>query len=315
MKFAIGIDLGGTNVKAGAVTDGGKILFKTSIPTGAGNGYKFVVKQIISAAEIVIGKAGKPDGIGVGAPGVVDFKTGTVKSPPNLPGWKSVNLKKIIEKEFGLPAAVENDANAAAIGEYIYGAGKKRESFIMVTLGTGVGGGIFFNGKLFRGETGGAGEIGHVTINYKGRKCNCGSYGCIETYVGNSKITESAKRLLKAKKDSVLFDLAGDDLSELSPKTIYEAAKTGDEFSIEVIANVGEMLGAALASAANLLDIATIIVGGGVSGFGKFLFEPLRSSVKRRVVSPLRPRIKVIRSKLGNDAGLKGAASLVYYKE
>ena len=315
MKYAIGIDLGGTNIKAGGVNPEGKILFKTSIPTGAENGYRYVVNQIIRACEIVIGKLGKPDGIGIGAPGVVDFKTGEVKSPPNLPGWGTVNLKKIIDEKFPVRATIENDANAAAIGEFIYGAGKEKRSFIMVTLGTGVGGGIFFDGKLFRGETGGAGEIGHVTINYKGRKCNCGSLGCIEAYVGNARIIADTKRKIKLVENTELVNLLDGDLTKLSPKVIFEAAKLGDEFSRKVIAEIGDMLGAALASATNLLDISTIIVGGGVSGFGKFLFEPLRASVKKRVVEPLRKRVKVVRSRLGNDAGLKGAASLVYYDE
>ncbi len=315
MNYAIGIDLGGTNIKAGAVTPEGKIVFRTALPTEAEKGYKHVIEQITAAAKAVIDKAGKPQGIGVGAPGTVDFTTGEVKSPPNLPGWKTVNLKKILEKEFAVKSVIENDANAAAIGEFIYGAGKRYGNFIMVTLGTGVGGGIFFGGKLFRGETGGAGEIGHVTVNYKGRKCNCGSYGCIEAYVGNSRIIADTKKKIKLRKDTVLLDWLESGEKELTPKTIFEAAKTGDEFSEEVIAEIGESLGAALASAANLLDISTIIVGGGVSGFGKFLFEPLRASVKKRVLAPMRPRIKVLRSKLGNDAGIKGAASLVYYEE
>ncbi len=315
MNYAIGIDLGGTNVKAGGVDKKGKILFKTSLPTEAEKGYEHVVSQIEQAIEIVIEKKGKPNGIGVGAPGVVDFKTGEVKSPPNLPGWERVNLKKILEKKFKLRAVIENDANAAAIGEYIYGAGGKTGNFIMVTLGTGVGGGIFFGGKLFRGETGGAGEIGHITINYRGRQCNCGSYGCIEAYVGNSRIVADTKKKIKIAENSVLLELLDGDLSLLTPKIIFDAAKLGDEFSREVIAQIGEMLGAALASAINLLDISTVIIGGGVSGFGKFLFEPLRASVKNRVLAPLRPRVKILRSKLGNDAGLKGAASLVYYKE
>ncbi len=315
MNYAIGIDLGGTNIKAGAVSDGGKILFKTSISTEAQKGPRRVIERIIEAGRIAAEKFPAADGIGIGAPGVVDYKTGEVKSPPNLPGWKTVNLKKILEKAFGVPAFVENDANAAAIGEYVYGAGKNKRSFIMVTLGTGVGGGIFYEGKLFRGETGGAGEIGHITVNFRGRKCNCGSYGCIEAYVGNSRIVADIRKKINVVKKTALWDLLDGDLSALTPKTLYEAAKLGDEFSIDAIAQIAEVLGAALASAANLLDISTVIIGGGVSGFGKFLFEPLRASVKKRVVAPLRPRIKTLRSKLGNDAGLKGAASLVYYPD
>ncbi len=314
MNYALGIDLGGTNIKAGAVDKKGEIIYKTSIETEASNGYESVLNNIEKACGKVISKIGKPQAIGIGAPGVVDFKTGEVKYPPNLPGWEIVNLKKILEDKYGVAVTVENDANAAAIGEFIYGAGKSG-NFIMVTLGTGVGGGIFFGGKLFRGETGGAGEIGHVTVEYKGRKCNCGSYGCVEAYLGNSKIVGDAKDKLNYENAPILLDLVEKNEAELTPKLLWLAAKQGDKFSIEFIAELAEKLGAALASAANLLDISTIIIGGGVAGFGEFLFEPLRQTVKSRVLTPLKNRIKILPSELGNDAGIKGAASLVHYKE
>lgn len=310
---SIGIDLGGTNIKAGLVDKSGKILFKTSVPTESELGYKHVIEQIIKATTIVIEKDDDVVGIGIGAPGIVSAEEGTVKSPPNIPGWKKVNLGKILSDKFGKKVFVENDANAAAIGEYIFGAGKTTKSFIMVTLGTGVGGGIIYDGKLFRGETGGAGEIGHVTINYKGRKCNCGSYGCIETYVGNQRIVEKVKREIKSNPDSRVVELAGEKLETLSPKTLYDAAKLGDEYAIKAIEDIAVMLGAAFASAVNLLDISTIILGGGVSGFGNFLLTPLKKNLKERVLAPNRPRVKIKLSKLKNDAGIKGASSLAFY--
>ncbi len=310
---SIGIDLGGTNIKAGLVDKSGKILFKTSVPTESELGYKHVIEQIIKATTIVIEKDDDVVGIGIGAPGIVSAEEGTVKSPPNIPGWKKVNLGKILSDKFGKKVFVENDANAAAIGEYIFGAGKTTKSFIMVTLGTGVGGGIIYDGKLFRGETGGAGEIGHVTINYKGRKCNCGSYGCIETYVGNQRIVEKVKREIKSNPDSKVVELAGEKLETLSPKTLYDAAKLGDEYAIKAIEDIAVMLGAAFASTVNLLDISTIILGGGVSGFGNFLLTPLKKNLKERVLAPNRPRVKIKLSKLKNDAGIKGASSLAFY--
>jgi len=310
---SIGIDLGGTNIKAGLVDKSGKIIFKTSVPTESELGYKHVIEQIIKAASIVFEKDKNVAGIGIGAPGIVSAEEGTVKSPPNIPGWKKVNLRKILSDKFGKKVFVENDANAAAIGEYIFGAGKTTKSFIMVTLGTGVGGGIIYNGKLFRGETGGAGEIGHVTINYKGRKCNCGSYGCIETYVGNQRIAEKVKREIKSNPDSKVVELAEQNLDMISPKTLYDAAKLGDEYALKAIEDIAVMLGAAFASAVNLLDISTIILGGGVSGFGNFLLTPLKKNLKERVLAPNRPRVKIKLSKLKNDAGIKGASSLAFY--
>jgi glucokinase len=313
MKQSIGIDLGGTNIKAGLVDKNGKIIFKTSVPTETNLGYKHVIGQIKKAAALVLAENSNVTGIGIGAPGIVSAEEGTVKSPPNIPGWKKVNLAKILFDEFGKKVFVENDANAAAIGESIFGVGRSVNSFIMVTLGTGVGGGIIYNGQLFRGETGGAGEIGHVTINYKGRKCNCGSYGCIETYVGNQKITEKVKREIKNHPDSKVVELAGETLSGLSPKTLYEAAKACDDYAVKAISEIAVMLGAAFASAVNLLDISTIVLGGGVSGFGNYLLVPLKAALKERVLAPNRPRVKVKLSKLKNDAGIKGASSLAFY--
>jgi glucokinase len=313
MKQSVGVDLGGTNIKAGLVDENGKIVFKTSVPTETNLGYKHVIKQIKKAVAIVLAESSDVTGIGIGAPGIVSVEAGTVKSPPNIPGWKKVNLSKILYDEFGKKVFVENDANAAAIGESIFGVGRSIKTFMMITLGTGVGGGIIYNGKLFRGETGGAGEIGHVTINYKGRKCNCGSYGCIETYVGNRKITEKVRGEIKKHPDSKVIELAGENLSALSPETLYEAAKSGDAYAIKAISDVAVMLGAALASAVNLLDISTIVLGGGVSGFGNYLLVPLKAALKERVLAPNRPRIKVKLSKLKNDAGVKGASSLAFY--
>ncbi|MHB9013952.1 MAG: ROK family protein, partial [Ignavibacteriaceae bacterium] len=184
-KYAIGVDLGGTNVKVGIVSQNGKIIKKVSVETKAQGGPKKVIQQIKKGIDEVLNKNElRIHGIGIGSPGTVSTKKGTVEDPPNLPGWGKVNLGKIIQKEFKINVKVENDANAAAIGEMIYGAGKSYESFVMVTLGTGVGGGIIYNRKLFRGEFGAAGEIGHISIDINGPQCKCGSFGCVETYLG-----------------------------------------------------------------------------------------------------------------------------------
>ncbi|MDP3830825.1 MAG: ROK family protein, partial [Ignavibacteriaceae bacterium] len=169
IKYAVGVDLGGTFIKFGLVTSDGKIVKKTFLDSKANEGPEKVIKQIKRGIKDLLDKSDyKITGIGIGAPGVISIKRGTVENPPNLPGWGKIHLGKIISKEFKLDTFVENDANAAAIGEMIFGAGKKLNSFLMITLGTGVGGGIIFERKLFRGETGAAGEIGHLSIDYKG---------------------------------------------------------------------------------------------------------------------------------------------------
>ncbi|MBK8945904.1 MAG: ROK family protein [Ignavibacteriae bacterium] len=314
IKYAVGVDLGGTKIKIGIVTEEGKIIKKISIPTLAEEGVEKSLGQIKKGISTLLkGNKNLIEGIGIGSPGVVSLKKGTVENPPNLPGWGKVHLGKIISKEFSIPTFVENDANAAAIGELIYGAGKNLRSFIMITLGTGVGGGIIINNKLFRGDTGGAGEIGHVTIDHNGVKCNCGSIGCLEAYLGNNYFIKDVKEKLNANKDSKIFKLVNNDLNNLTPQTIHEASLLGDKFSKDYINYLGVTLGHGLASIVNILDICNIIIGGGVSGFGKPLFEAAKESLKSRVLTSLKPRIEIYPAELKNNAGIKGASSLVFY--
>ena len=313
-KYAIGVDLGGTNIKIGIVSAKGRLIKSISIKTEADCGPKKVITNIIKGIEMVLVKNKlKIQGIGIGCPGVVSIKRGMVENAPNLPGWKNVKLGPIIKEKFGYKVHLENDANAAAIGELIFGAGKKFDSFVMVTLGTGVGGGIVFNNKIFRGEYGAAGEIGHISIDVNGPKCNCGSTGCIEAYAGNSYLKEQIRSELKNYPDSLVWKLIQNDLSKVSPRFIQAASEKKDAYARFVINRMGKQLGTALASLSNLLDISTFIIGGGVAGFGKQLFDSTRKTISERVLLSLRQRVLVIPAKLQNEAGIKGASSLVFY--
>jgi len=315
-KYAIGIDLGGTNIKLGIVSEEGKIVKKATVETKADEGPASVISQIKYGINLLLSEnVYKLNGIGIGAPGIVALKKGTVENPPNFPGWIKVNLGKILQKEFKTVVHVENDANAAAIGELIFGAGRTIESFIMITLGTGVGGGIVYHQKLFRGENGGAGEAGHTTIDFKGEKCNCGSYGCIETYAGNGYLIRRVQKELIEHKNSIIWDLISKNPGNLSPKIINVAAVKGDVFARSIIQDLGIRLGAAFSSMSNLLDITIFIIGGGVAGFGKPLFSSIKETMAQRVITPSRQRIRVIPAKLKNDAGIKGASSLVFYNQ
>ncbi len=314
IEYAVGVDLGGTKIKIGVISKEGKIIKKTSIPTLAEEGVNKSINQIKKGiATVLKGNKKHISGIGIGSPGVVLLKKGTVENPPNLPGWKKVHLGKIINKEFSIPTFVENDANAAAIGELIYGAGKDLKSFLMVTLGTGVGGGIIYNKKLFRGDFGAAGEIGHITIDHNGKRCNCGSIGCLEAYLGNNYIIKDVREKLQNFPQSKIFTLLENNLDNLSPHTIHKASLIGDEFSINYIKYLGEILGHGLANIVNVLDISNIIIGGGVAGFGRPLLNSTKESIKSRVLESLKPRIKVLQACLKNNAGIKGASSLVFY--
>ena len=313
-KYAIGVDLGGTSIKLGIVSDNGKLLKKHTVRTEAEKGPKKVIENIISGINELTEKSKyKISGIGIGCPGVVTPGKGIVENPPNFPGWNRVNIGKIISREFKKTVLVDNDANAAAIGELTFGSGKKYKSFIMITLGTGVGGGIVINKKIYHGDFGAAGEIGHISIDYNGPKCNCGSYGCIEAYAGNLYLRERVRTELKKHPKSKIWKLIENDLSKVSPRNIQEAAESGDAFGKSVIKELGTHLGSAFASLCNVLDISVFIIGGGIAGFGKPLFDSIKKTTAKRVMAPIRPRVRVLPAKLKNDAGIKGASALVFH--
>lgn len=312
-KYVIGVDLGGTSIKFGLVSAQGKIEHKFSLDTNSDKGPDSVISQIEKGVSEILKTNNKLLGIGIGTPGAVIKKKGTVENPPNFKNWESVPLGSIIKKKFNTKVYVENDANAAAIGEMIFGAGKKLDYFIMVTLGTGVGGGIIIDRKIYRGQSGAAGEFGHVSIDENGKQCNCGSKGCIETYAGNSYLIEQVRKELTKHKDSKIHDLLGKGES-LSPKLIHNAYLLNDYYAETIITDLGQKLGTALASIVNILDIPNIIIGGGVAGFGELLFDSIEKTTKQRVLKSISPRIKVKPAKLKNEAGIKGASSLVFYK-
>jgi glucokinase len=314
-KFAIGVDIGGTNIKLGIISDTGKIDKKAMVETKAVGGPSSVVSQIKKGiSELLLKNDKKIVGIGIGCAGTVNQEKGIVENPPNLPKWDKVPLASLIKKAFGLEVYLDNDANTAAIGEMHFGAGKDLNSFIMVTLGTGIGGGIIINRKIYHGDFGAAGEIGHTVIDYNGPKCNCGSYGCIESYVGNHYLVKRIQGELKNKPDTKIWDLINHDIEKLSPRVIDEAAQAGDEYAKSIIIQLGEYLGYAFASLANILDISEFVVGGGVAGFGKPLFDAAQKKAAERVIIPIRKRIKVRPAKLKNDAGIQGSSALVFYK-
>ena len=314
-KYAVGVDLGGTSIKVGIVDKEGKIQKKVSVDTLARGGPDIIIHQIEKGIDLVINDCKKEiAGIGIGSPGVVLKKKGTVENPPNLSNWKKVHLGKIIEKKYNINTYVENDANAAAIGELIFGAGVGIMNFIMITLGTGVGGGIIINRKIYRGETGAAGELGHITIYANGNPCNCGGFGCVETYVGSNYLIERVSKELENHPESKIFEILDKNLEQLSPKIINEAALSGDDFAKNVILDFSRHLGYALTSAVNILDIGTIIIGGGVAGFGKILFDEVEKTVKDRVLTSHKENIKILPAKLKNEAGIKGASALVFYR-
>jgi len=314
-SHAVGIDLGGTNLKAALVHEDEGIVDLTQRRTEADQGPEHVVTRITELAADLIAQA--PDaivGVGIGSPGAINWDRTTVTRPPNLPGWDTIDLSAELQSALpgDVPVIVENDANVAALGSAFYGAGQSYESFIMVTLGTGVGGAIIYRNQIFRGSTGGAAEIGHMTIDYEGPFANSGVAGAIEGYLGQSFLSDHARDRLVNYPDSALHDLVDGDLDRLTPRLLHEAATNGDEAARKILEWAGHKLGCVLGSAVNLLDIRTVIVGGGVSAAGDYILEPTRDTLPSFVVPSLREDLSVLQEVLGNEVSLLGAAQLAF---
>lgn len=316
-RFAVGIDVGGTSIKAGIVTSGGALSSQTAFPSRADEGPEAVLAQAVAAARSVLraAPAGECAGIGVGIPGIVSAGDGLVRHPPNFARWGDVDVTGRLRGDTGLPVATENDANCAALAEARFGAGTRHRDFIFVIWGTGVGGGIIIDGRIFRGPGGGAGEIGHVTIDLNGPECRCGNRGCVESYIGQKYLSARAGEVVlrgaAAGDRSAILDLADGDPAKIEPELISRAAASGDPIACAILREAGAMLGVALASAANITDVTTAIVGGGISASPDFVFEAAEEEMRSRVLRPHRSAVRVERATLGNQAGIIGAASLL----
>lgn len=312
-KLAIGVDLGATSVKTGVVSADGAILYQTKLPSQGEQGPAAVLKQIEASIREAMQHTDRQPiaGIGIGAPGVVN-DDGLVQAPPNFARWDAVPLRDEMKRLFSnLAIQVENDANAAAIAEAKFGAGKAFPNFLFVIWGTGVGGGIILNGQIYRGPTGGAGEIGHISIDYNGPMCNCGSRGCVEAFVGQRYLSKRAAERVQAHPASKILSLVGGEVTKIEPYFIAQAAHDGDALAREILIEAGRQLGVAIGAVMNTLDLRVSIIGGGVSAAGDVVLHAITESVQAHVLKPLKQEIQVIPAQLGNEAGILGAAGLV----
>jgi glucokinase len=318
MRYLIGIDVGGTNIKLALMDAKAHIRAKKVFPTRDFRGKNALIaelaKQIAGLMDkYSVGKKGLI-GVGVGAPGIVDIRTGTIHVLTNIPGFREVALGDILKKRLGVPVFVDNDVNVMALGEMRFGAARGAKNILCITLGTGVGGGLIFDGKLYRGSSYAAGEFGHVPIGIDGPRCNCGGRACIEAYVGNNYIVRDVVARIKDGARTSILKLAGGDTDKITPETIDKAADSGDKFAKGVWTDVGNKVGIALAGAVNLLNIDKIVIGGGVAEAGKTLFDSIRKTIHERAMKLPGETVKVVSAKLGYDAGVIGAATLVLYE-
>ncbi len=310
-RHYIGIDLGGTNIKSGVVDDETNVISKISIPTESQKGRPKVLENICTSAELAVSESGISlddiHAIGIGSPGVQDWEAGVVVYAPNLPDWNNVPLVKTLEERFDKPAALDNDANAAAWGEFWAGAGMAVNTMVMLTLGTGVGGGIILDGKLWHGHKTAAAELGHVSIDYKGRRCACGNIGCIEAYASANSLVRRFIEAVQAGQQTSLAEAAVGD-ETLTSKMIYEAAVAGDEFSKKMMAEAGELLGVAIVSIIHALNPELVVLSGGMSNAGEMLMKPLKRVVWERSFKRALEGFDITFATLGEDAGFIGAA-------
>lgn len=313
MRHFIGIDLGGTNIAAGVVSEDGRLICKTSVPTGAGRPAEAIVADMALAAEQCLTASGldksQIEGLGVGVPGAIDNDTGMVLFTTNL-DWRSLPLARMLQEKLSLSVSLGNDADCAALGETLAGGAKEFESALMITLGTGVGGGLVSHRKLFTGWSGVGIEPGHFTLVAGGIKCGCGNRGCFEAYASATALIRQTREAMITHPDCGMWNFV-DSVEQVNAKTVFDAAATGDPVAKAVVDQYEEYLAAGIGGIVNLFRPHAVILGGGVSNQGETLLVPLREKLKKycyasQYIAPP----QVVKATLGNDAGIIGAALL-----
>jgi glucokinase len=337
-SFSVGVDLGGTNLRIAAVDSDGNLLEKLTTGSHISKGRDFVIGEMCDAIKSQTTKFGskmKLDGIGIGVPGIIDKRTGMLHESPNLPGWDNYPVRDDIQRILQAPVILENDANVAALGEGWLGAAKGYNEICMITLGTGVGGGIVLAGRIWQGMNGMAGEVGHVTVDPNGHPCKCGNVGCVEQYASATAVMRMAREEIESGNAEAMAKLAAGPNVEFSARAVFNLALQGDAAAQHVYDRVGTALGILLAGLVNILNLRMFVIGGGVSNawqaFSPKMFEELRKrsmvyaatappedfvavGAAARVESTQAPAYRTIvtRALLGSDAGLYGAARLPF---
>lgn len=310
-----GVDMGGTNIRTGLFTSEGRLQNK-SIKIHYGS---FPPQKTIDLVVLEVNNILKKEGLdlfnisamGVGFPGHVNFKRGIALTTSNLPQWDDIPLRDILEDRLKIPVYLDNDANLAALAEHLFGAGKGAKNMIYLTVSSGIGAGVIINGKIYRGNQGTAGEIGHTTLDINGPVCTCGKRGCLMAMASGIGIANIAKGVIREGKKTLIKDLAQNDINKITAKVIAEAAFRGDEFAENLIEQAARSLGIGLANLVEIFDPEMIIVGGGLSKIKEKFLELVEEVAIQRVPEQLRDSVNIVSSPLGSDAGLIGAASLV----
>lgn len=305
-KYVVGVDLGGTKIYTALVNLDGNIIKEKTVPTQAHEGEVSVLNRIVDTIDFVIEGTDLNEikAIGIGSPGPLDVKRGVIVSSPNLP-FKDFNLVKPIKEKYKLPTFLDNDANVATLSEFMFGAGKGTENMIYITASTGIGAGAVLNGKMYRGNTSNALEVGHMTVMKDGPRCGCGNTGCAESLGSGTAIMKRAK---DASVSNAVTSLKNYD--NVTAKEVFTEAEKGDKVSKEILENALSYLGIAVANIINIFDPEMVVIGGGVTNGGKIVFDAINKEVENRCLKTIRENCRIEKAKLEGKAGVLGAAAL-----
>jgi len=317
MKIASGLDIGGTNIKAVVVSENGERIFSHKYPTptvSEDDEKKSIEEELLNVFRTFLEELDKQGinatdmvGVGLGVAGLIDVKNGVVIESPNIPAIDGLPIKDIFQRAFSMPVVLANDASAYAYGEKWVGAGRDINDFVVMTLGTGLGGGLIYRGELYDGAL----EIGHMVIEPNGRFCPCGSWGCLESYASGRAVVDRATSSLEKGTHSMLIECCGGNFYKLTPADVYKMALEGDSLSREVFKEAGQYLGIGIANLINLLSPEAVIIGGGLVGAWDLFIEEMRKEVSKRAFEPLLTRTEILKSRLEDDGGAIGAAGLI----
>ena len=310
----LAVDIGGTKILTALFSSAGKMLAREVCPTLVDKGVSAVIERLCSAIDKLLKennlRSSQLAGIGIACAGGIDTGRGVVVTPsPNMPDWVDVPLADIIKKRYDVNTFLVNDASAAALGEYRYGAGRGLNNLVLFTLGTGIGGGIISDGKLYLGACGGAGELGHMTIAADGPKCGCGNTGCLEMLASGRAVERDAIGRLRQGNKSALLDMVKGDIDSVTAAMVGKAARNGDVLALDVLSRASYYLGIGLVNAVNIFNPEMVVLGGGMAELGDILIEPVRRMVKERAFSISSQAVRIVTARLGNEAGVYGAAA------
>jgi glucokinase len=310
-NWFVGVDIGGTKVAAGLVDANGEISAQVREPMISNSSAQEGLKAVLSAiARVMPESEFGVAGIGICAPGPLDPQTGVILNPPNLPCWRNFPLAESIQRHYSAPVKIDNDANAAALAETRWGAARGCKNVFYATIGTGIGTGIVFDGKIYHGRTGSAGEGGHVSIDYQGPICRCGKAGCIEILASGTAIAQRARQAMAAGANSMMLDLASGDVAAFTGEIVGKAAIAGDALATKILSDATEMLALWLSNIVDLFDPDVIVIGGGAAALYRPFFDKLHERISHLTVNPRAYEVPILSALYGTDSGIAGGAAL-----